>query len=104
MSVKLGRGLPAVLEEERQLVLDDGLGAGLVHREPADAGLLEVQRDRPGDVLARGARARGLTRGRRVDDVEGALHVAVPVGHVAQEPGNRGERHAPVAESRGRSG
>ena len=50
-------GLPAVLEEQRQLVLNDRLGARLVHRQSADAGLLEVERHRAGDVRAHRAGA-----------------------------------------------
>ena len=84
--------LPAVLHEERELVLDDLLGARLLHREPADARLLQVERDRPGDRRADRARAGGVAA------PVGALDVLVALRHVVQEAFHRGEPHPPVAE------
>ena len=74
-------------------MLGDLLGAGLLHGQPADAGLLQIDQDGSGDLRALGAGARG---GRAA---VGALHVPVPLVDEVQEALHRAEDVTAVGEA-----
>ena len=70
---QLVRGLPTVLHKQGQFVLRDLLGARFFHGQVADAGLLQIEQNRPGDIRPVGAGSSGAGAAVGAFDVAVAL-------------------------------
>ena len=90
---QIRRRLPGILDEDAEIHLLEGLRAGLLDREPAHSGLLQVQEHRSRDALSTRA-CPGEARPRRA----GALDIPVAVGRVVDEALHAAEDESAVRE------